>query len=320
MSRRVELHTHLEGSLTPVRLVALAERYGQPGLLVACLDPSGKSYQYDGFAGFLRLYRDVTSVLRTPRDFREITLDLGEQLAADNVDQAEVTVSYGVLLSRGIDPRPIQQALHEAAQEVWETRGIRLSWLPDAVRQWGLDKAWRAWEAAATCGRDLGVVGFGLGGDETNGPAADFAPLFADVAVEGLGISIHAGEIPSMGDAGRHSVREAVEICGATRIGHGLAAASDPLLLALLAARGVHVEACPRSNLATGAIDRLEDHPLRIFLAAGVPCSLNTDDRGLFGLDLAGEYDAAREAFDLTDVEVETMAASAREAAFAVTC
>lgn len=316
MPGRVELHTHLEGSLTPARLLALAERHGQPGLPAACLDPSGTTYLYEGFADFLRLYRDVTSVLRTPLDFRDVALDLGEQFAADGVVYAEVTVSYGVLLSRDLDPRPIQQALHDVAQEVQETRGIRLRWLPDAVRQWGVDKAWRAWEAAGTCGRELGVVGFGLGGDETNGPAGAFAALFADVAVEGLGITIHAGEVPSMGDDGRRSVREAVEACGALRIGHGVAAAVDPLLLALLAARGVHVEACPRSNLATGAIDRLEDHPLRSFLAAGVSCGLNTDDRGLFDLDLDGEIAAARAAFALTDDEVAGLAASARDAAF----
>ena len=316
MSQRVELHTHLEGSLTPARLLALAERHGQPGLPTACLDPSGTAYRYEGFAGFLRLYKDVTSVLRTPLDFREIALDLAEQFAADGVVYAEVTVSYGVLLSRGLDPLPIQQALHEVAQEVEEIRGIRMRWLPDAVRQWGIEKAWRAWEVAGTCGRDLGVVGFGLGGDETKGPAGEFAALFADVAVEGLGVTIHAGEIPSMDDDGRQSVREAVEACGAMRIGHGVAVADDPLLLALLAARGVHVEMCPRSNLATGAIDRLEDHPLRSFLTAGVSCGLNTDDRGLFDLDLDGEIAAARAAFALTDDEVAGMAASARDAAF----
>ncbi len=315
-ANRAELHTHLEGSLTPARLVALAERHGQPGLPAACLNAAGDAYEFDGFEGFLRLYRDVTAVLRTPDDFRELTLDLAEQFADDGVDYAEVTVSYGVLLQRGLDPRQVQRALHDTAQEIEETRGIVLRWIPDAVRQWGLDAGWRAWEAAATCGRDLGVVGFGLGGDEAAGPAAGFAPLFADVKAEGLGVTIHAGEVTAMGEGARRSVREAVEVCGADRIGHGTAAAGDPLLLGLLTARGVHVEACPRSNLATGALERLTDHPLRTFLEAGVSCGLNTDDRALFGLDLRGEYDAARKTFDLTGDEENRLDAAPRAAAF----
>ncbi len=313
---RVELHTHLEGSVTPARLIALADRHGQPGVPTACLDAGGESYVFDGFHGFLRLFRDVTTLLRTPDDFREVAVDLGKQLADDGVVYAEVTVSYGVLLRREIPPRTVQRALADAAQEVEAASGVVLRWLPDAVRQWGEDAAWQAWEAAALAGRDLGVVGFGLGGDEAAGPASNFARVFADVRAEGLGVTVHAGEVPTMGEAARRSVREAVELCGATRIGHGVAAGADPVLLALLAARGVHIEACPRSNVATGAVERLEDHPLPAFLAAGVPCSLNTDDRTLFGLDLTGEFAAVVAACGLDDAQSAWLTASAQAAVF----
>lgn len=314
-SGRVELHTHLEGSLTPTRLIALADKYGEPGLAGACLDPSGRRYVFEGFLGFLNLYKRITLLLKSPADFHLLALDLAGQLADDGVAYAEVSVSYGVLQRREIDPVPIQAALAEAALEAEETRGVRLRWIPDATRQWGVDAAWRAWEAAATSGRALGVVGFGLGGDETDGPAEDFADLFAEVKSEGLGVSIHAGEVPSM-DGAADSVRQAVEACGADRIGHGVAAASDPLVMALLAARGVFVEACPGSNLLTGAITTLADHPLRAFLEAGIPCGLNTDDRTLFDVDLAGETTRAAQAFDLTADELESMTKAARKAAF----
>jgi len=313
---RVELHTHLEGSVTPGRLVLLAEKYGQPGLPAACLNRDGDSYHFDGFHGFLEIFKHVTSLLRTPADFHDTARDLGAQLAADRVDYAEVTLSYGVLLMRGIDPLPVQRALAEAADEVREADGVALRWIPDAVRQWGVDKAWRAWEAAATAGRDLGVVGFGLGGDETAGPATDFADLFAEVKAEGFGVTIHAGEIPDMGSAAADSIRQAVEDCGADRIGHGLAAAADPLIMATLAARDVFVEMCPGSNLATGGITSWADHPLRTFLDAGVPCCLNTDDRALFGLDLEGEYQQAAEHLALTAAEHDDMQKAARKAAF----
>lgn len=313
---RVELHTHLEGSVTPGRLILLAEKYGQPGLAAACLAADGEAYHFEGFHGFLELFKHVTSLLRTPADFHATALDLGVQLAADGVAYAEVTLSYGVLQKRGIDPAPVQLALAEAAAEVLAAEGVVLRWIPDAVRQWGVDAAWRAWEAAATAGTDLGVVGFGLGGDETSGPASEFAALFAEVRSEGFGVTIHAGEIPKMGSAAVESVRQAVEECGANRIGHGLAAVQDPLIMATLAARNVFVEMCPGSNVMTGGIENWADHPVRDFLNAGVPCCLNTDDRALFGLDLNGEYQRAADLVALSAAEHDGMQKAALKAAF----
>ncbi len=312
----VELHTHLEGSLTPRRLIELSERHGRPGIPAQCLNADGTAYRFMDFHGFLDLYKAITSVIRTPGDFHAVVLDLGRQLADDGVGYAEVSVSVGVMLKREIDPLPVFSAMAEAAAEVQESRGVTMRWIPDAVRQWGLDEGWRAWEAAFACGRERGVVGFGLGGDETAGPAADFAALFAAVKAEGFGVMIHAGEIPAMGQAGVESVRQAVIGCGADRIGHGLAAAGSPELLALLAERKVCVEMCPRSSVATGNLERLRDHPLRRFLDAGVPCCLNTDDRTLFGLDLGGEYAAAQEELGLTAGEQAGMLAAAENAVF----
>lgn len=159
-------------------------------------------------------------------------------------------------------------------------------------------------------------MGFGLGGDEAAGPAADFAGLFAEVRAEGLGVSIHAGELPGMGPRAAESIRQAVETCGATRIGHGLAAARHPLLLAELAARGVFVELCPGSNVLTGGVARFADFPLAAFLAAGVPCGLNTDDRTMFGLTLADEYRRAAAELGLTPEQEADMQQAAAGAAF----
>jgi len=315
-SGRVELHTHLEGSVTPARLILLAYKYGQPALAAACLNEDGTAYRFQGFHGFLTLFKHVTSLMRTPGDFHGAARDLGSRLAADGVDYAEVTLSYGVLLRRGIDPLPVQRALAEAAAEVAGIDGVVLRWIPDAVRQWPVVESWRAWEAAAAAGRDLGIVGFGLGGDEAAGPAADFAELFASVKAEGYGITIHAGEMPGMGTAAVDSIRQAVEVCGADRIGHGLAAAQDPLVLAELAARGVFVEMCPGSNVQTGGLAAWGDHPLRAFLDAGVPCCLNTDDRAMFDLDLDGEYGRAADLLAVSDAEIADMQKAARQAAF----
>lgn len=311
-----ELHTHLEGAVSPQRLIALAEKHGQPGLPARCLNDQGTAYSFQGFAGFLDLYAQVTLLLKTPADFHEVALDLGAALAADQVGYAEVSLSYGVMIKRHLDCLAIQRALSEAAHQVRETHGVILRWLPDAVRQWGLDWGWRTLEAALAAGPSLGVVGFGLGGDESQGPAGDFAPLFAEVRAEGLGVSIHAGEMPSRGPEAVSSVRQAVLECGAQRIGHGLAAATDPDLMALLKAGNIYVELCPGSNLKTGALERIEDHPLQDFLTAGIPCGLNPDDRGLFGLDQQGELDQARRCLDLQPEQISRMHRWSQQAVF----
>ena len=310
----VELHTHLEGAVTPERLIALADKYGQPTLPAACLTPDGRHYRFAGFAQFLELFRHVTLLLRTPADYHIVARDLADMLHADGVVYCEVAVAYGVMQKRKIEPLPVQAALAEAAAEVAESTGLVMRWLPDAVRQFGVDAAWRALESAVRAGRELGVVGFGLGGDEAAAAAEPFAPLCADARREGLGVSLHAGEV-----AGPASVRAAVEVCGATRIGHGVAAAQDTAVVELLRERGVCIEMCPGSNLLTGAVARPADHPLREFLNAGLALCLNTDDRALCGLDLTGEYAWAAAHADLTREEAVAMQQAALTAAFCAT-
>ena len=184
---RVELHTHLEGAVTPDRLRQLAARHGQPGVLDV-LSTDGAAYRFTDFRGFLHAYRHVTAVLRTPADFHALALDLGAQLAADGVIYAEVTVSAGVLRRRAVPVQPVLAALAEAAAEIEATRGVVVRWIPDAVRQWGLDEARRVFDDVLAAGaRELGVVGFGLGGDESAGPADHFAPLFSGCAPRGSG-------------------------------------------------------------------------------------------------------------------------------------
>jgi adenosine deaminase len=323
----IELHTHLEGSLAPARLIALAERHALPAVPAACLTPEGGRYrQLSGFADFLDLYKAVTAVIRTPADHHAVALDLAAALARDGVAYAEVSVSYGVLLRREIDPRPIQTALHEAAEEARERLDVRMRWIPDAVRQFGPAAARQVLDAALAGGRPRGVVGFGIGGDEAAVSATDFAAVCADARAAGLGVTIHAGET-----GGPDAVRDAVLACGAARVGHGIGAVLGPLrdgaraapataeiddTLALLAERRVFVELCPGGNLALGVLESAAAHPLRAFLDHGVPCGLGTDDRALFGLDLRGEYARAAAVHDLTAAEAAGMQSAALAASF----
>ncbi len=323
----VELHTHVEGALAPARLRALAARHGRPDVAESCLTGVGDRFRIAGFADFLRLYRDATAVLVTPRDYADVARDLVAGLVADGVGRCEAFVSYGVLLWRGLDPRPIQDALWDVAQEARGRHGLVLRYVPDAVRQFGPEAARRALDAAATAGAARGVVGFGIGGDELAAPAGVFAAVCEEARAAGLGVTLHAGEV-----GGPAQVRAAVEECGATRIGHGIGAVLGPLApdgtraapppgvvagtLALLRERRVFVELCPGANRRLGVVPPGAGWPWRAFLDAGVPCGLGTDDRGLFGIDLRGERARAAAEGGLGEAEFARMRADAQAAVF----
>ena len=309
---KAELHLHLEGSIAPATVAALAARYGDA---VEQADVASR-YATRDFAAFIEAYKWVTSYLRTPADYALIAQRLAEQLISQNVVYAEVTLSVGVMILRRQDVEANFRAIRQAAG-AFESRGLRVQWIFDAVRQFGALAAMEVARCAVGL-RKEGVVAFGLGGDELAVPTADFRSVYEFVAAHGLHRLAHAGEIGGPG-----SVREAVELLGAERIGHGIAAARDPRLMALLAERAIPLEICPTSNLCTGALARqlavpeptLSDHPLPQLLRSGVPINLSTDDPAMFATDLDREY-ALLPRMGLDHAEIVRVAAAAFEGAF----
>ncbi len=309
---KAELHLHLEGSIRPATLRELAARHRQPlkAETVAAL------YRYRSFRGFLKAFKGITALLRTPDDYALITQRLTEELLAQNVIYAEVIVSVGVMLWRKQDVEANFSAICEAARTA-ERRGLRLAWSFDAVRQFGLAHIWSVARLAARL-RPHGVVAFGVGGDETALPTRALQPVYEFVAAHGLHRLIHAGEVGPP-----RAVREAVELLGCERIGHGIAALRDPRLQALLIERGTVLELCPTSNLRTGALARqirrenagLRDHPLPRFFRAGIPVVLATDDPALFDTTLVREYELAAR-LGLTAGELRRLATMSFRAAF----
>ena len=158
---------------------------------------------------------------------------------------------------------------------------------------------------------DCGIIGIGIGGSEHLYPPEPFAPVYQAARDLGLRTSAHAGET-----AGPESIRGAVETLGVDRIGHGIAAIRDPDVMALLAERGVPIELCPLSNVATGSIARIEDHPVRQFWDAGLMLTVNTDDPGMFHNSLTDEYTMLHETFGFTVPEIRTLILNGIEASW----
>jgi len=309
---KAELHLHLEGSISPQTAVELAARHG------AKLTPAevAARYQYSNFAGFIDVFKWVTSFLRDPQDYALITRRLLEGLLHQNVVYAEITISTGVMLRRMQNVEANFAAIRETSQIVSFNR-LRSAWIFDAARQFGADSAKEVARWAAKL-HSSGVVAFGMGGDEVSFPTANFRPAFDLARSEGLRIVCHAGEI-----GGPEYVREAIELLGAERIGHGIAVMNDPALAESLAMRRIVLENCPTSNLCTGALAKqcgkpnasLADHPLPAFLERGLAVTLSTDDPALFHTDLLTEYSRVA-SLGLSDKQLLQLAEQSFSAAF----
>ena len=286
---KAELHLHLEGSVEPETLHEL-----DPSTPV---EEFRALYRYDDFDAFLRAFGAVGKRLRTPEDYGLITRRLLERLAAQNVRYAEIIVAAGVVLWKGQDFAPIFEAIREAAAG----STVEVRWILDAVRQFGVEQAMTVAKLAAER-IDRQVVAFGIGGSEARGPAEWFTEVFAFTKSAGLHLTAHAGE--SMGP---ESIWAALEL-GAERVGHGIAAVRDEALMRHLRDRDIPLEICITSNLVTGVVERVEDHPVRRLFDAGVPITLNTDDPAMFGCTLLGEYELARRHFGFSDKELRKIA------------
>jgi aminodeoxyfutalosine deaminase len=292
-----ELHVHLDGAVEPETL-----REIEPSLSLAEIEAATA---YSDFAGFLKSFVWVNKLLRTPEHYALVARRLFERLASQGVVYAEVTLSAGVILWKQLPFAPIFDALQREAARA----PLAVRWIFDAIRQFGPATAAPVFDLAAERVTD-GVVAIGLGGDEERGPARDFAALFRQARDRGLRLTCHAGEMSGPG-----SVWQALEI-GAERIGHGIRAAEDPALVEYLAGRRIPLEICITSNVRTGAVASLDVHPVKRLYDAGVPIILNTDDPGLFGCTLRGEYELAARAFGFTPDQLAGLAENAFVYAF----
>jgi adenosine deaminase len=308
---KAELHLHLEGTIQPATVCALTARHGVP-----TTEAEVRSrYNYSDFLGFLDAFKWVTSYLRDPADYALITHDLCEQLLQHRVVYAEVTLSIGVMLLRKQSPEANFAAILRAAEE-FDSRGLSLRFIFDAVRQFGPEAAMRVVDAAKNCASHK-IVAFGIGGDELSIATRDFLPVYEAASAAGLRRLMHAGEI-----GGPEKIREAVELLSIERVGHGIAAIRDPSLMDLLADRRIPLEICPVSNLKTGALARqlnqpvtLLDHPLPQLLRHGIPVVLSTDDPAMFHTDLTAEYAAVRQ-MGLSESELHQLAHASFDHAF----
>jgi adenosine deaminase len=303
-----ELHVHLEGTAPPELIRRLAARNGLalPEGVLAAPD----RFAWVDFLDFLRTYDRVASVIRTAQDYRDIAYEYLTACAGEGAVYVELIASPDHAASVGLPDADHFGGIAQGIDDARAATGIEARILITAIRNFGVAAAEAIVRRAAE-DRHPYVVGFNLAGDEAGYPPAQFAPAYDIAHRSGLGCTVHAGE-----HAGPESVREALAL-PVTRISHGVRAAEDRELVRELAGRGIVLEACPTSNVATGVYAGYEDHPLRDLYEAGVKVTLGSDDPPYFGASIGGEYAVARERLGFEEGELRSITRTAIEASFA---
>ncbi|MGH3656799.1 MAG: adenosine deaminase [Micromonosporaceae bacterium] len=297
---KAHLHVHLEGAVrwSTLREIGTANRVAVPD------PPRG----FTGFADFFARKDLVRRCLCRPEDFRRVAVEFCADEAAQGTRYAELSFTAAAHGERlGDLAMPLAGVLDGLAEGA-ARYGVETRVILDHSRRRSVDRAWNTLDLAR---RYEEVVGIGLAGDEAY-PAAPFADVFRAARDAGLHVVHHAGEA-----AGPDSIREAVQVGHAERIGHGIRVLSDDALVSELVDRRIPLEVCPSSNVALGFVPSLAAHPLPALRDAGLTVTLNTDDPSLVGTSLTAEYTRVRDSFGYDNATLADLATAGVDASYA---
>jgi aminodeoxyfutalosine deaminase len=283
---KIELHVHLEATVKPETLLEVARRNDYP-LPAQTVEGLAELYRFRDFRHFIEVWILTTNALQREVDFRQMVADYAAEAKTHGALYIEGIFTPAERVRRGVNWQEVFEGVCGGAQQAREEHGVEVRLTPDIPRGYSLEEAVATVRWAARY-RERGVVGVGLGGLEAEYPPEPYEPAFLLAKAEGLGSVPHAGEV-----AGPASVRGALEALDADRLRHGIRAVEDAGLVRELAGRGTVLDVCPLSNLRTGAVRSLAEHPLPQLVAAGIDCSISTDDPAMFDTDLTRDYEAA---------------------------
>lgn len=280
---KIELHVHFEGTIAPAMLLELARKNDVP-LPADSVEGIAELYRFDGFDNFIDTWLLTTQVTQTADDFRRVVTGYAAEAARHGCVYIEGIFSPAQPVRRGSSWQEVFEGYCDGAQEALELHGLEIRLTPDMTRGATPEEADLAVEYSLAYA-ERGVVGIGLGGYEAQYPAELYADPFRRAREGGLGSVPHAGEA-----VGPESIRGALDALGAVRVRHGIRAVEDPALVRELADRRIVLDTCLTSNVCIGVVPSLERHPLPELVAAGVPCTLSTDDPAMLDTDLEREY------------------------------
>lgn len=308
-----ELHRHIEGSLRPETILELGRQFRIPlpaDSLPALLPHITVGPDCRSLNDFLEKFRWIPAVLGDLSACARVAAECVEDAVTGGIGHLELRFSPAFMAAHHrLDPSQVAATVAASAHAAAAASGLPLVLIASITRSFGPRIAGR--ELAAILENRAWFSAVDLAGDELNFPAGLFEKHFDRVRDAGLAITIHAGEAD-----GPWSVREAIDRLGATRIGHATRAIEDFRLLDMIGERGIGLECCLTSNVQTGAVPCLRDHPLRQYLDAGLLATINADDPSISGTTLLHEWEYAAPAAGLEPRHLQMASANARAVAY----
>jgi len=310
---KIELHRHLEGSLRVRTMMEIVRAHNLDVKNTGYLRPlvqvgHQESYTFENFLakfGTLRLF------YKSPEIIKRITWEAVEDAARDNIRYLELRFTPAALSrAEGFPVTQVVAWVLESVQEAAHQLGIQVNLIASVNRHESVDLAEEIIQVALD-NQERGLVGVDLAGNEAEFPSAPFQQVFQTAREGGLRVTIHAGEW-----GGAENVRQAIELLGAERIGHGIRVLEDPRTVSLARERGVVFEVCVTSNHHSGVVTSISDHPLKEMLLQGLDVTINTDDPSISKIDLSHEYQVVAEVLDLPLSVLQERVLSAARAAF----
>jgi adenosine deaminase len=303
-----ELHLHIEGTLEPNAVVAMARRNG---VAIPVTDPDElrARYAFADLQSFLDLHYANLTVLRTEEDFFELAGAYLDRARNCNVRRAEIFFDPQTHVENGVPIKAVMSGLTAAVGASERTHGISADLIMCFLRDRGAAAAEEMLSAILPFRED--IIGIGLDSTEIGYPPELFRDVYARAAAEGLHLVAHAGE-----EGGPETVATALDVLHVERVDHGIRAMEDPALVARLRDERVPLTVCPLSNVCLRVVDTLAEHPLPAMLAEGLVVTINSDDPPYFGGYVDANYAAVRDQFDFGPAEMRTLALNSFDAAF----
>lgn len=305
---KAELHIHIEGSLEPELIFALAQRNGV-SLTYPSVEALRSAYAFTDLQSFLDIYYAGASVLLQPQDFHDMAWAYFLRAKADNVIHTELFFDPQTHTARGVPMATVIEGLSGACKRAESELGISSALILCFLRHLSEEDAFATLEAALPYRGHF--IGVGLDSSEVGHPPEKFERVFARCRELGLKLVAHAGE-----EGPPEYMWQAIDLLRVQRIDHGVAALQDPLLMAELAHTRMPLTVCPLSNLKLCVVKDLRDHPLKKMLDAGLCATVNSDDPAYFGGYMNANFEQTVQALDLSREDVVQLARNSVEASF----
>ena len=305
---KVELHLHIEGSLEPELMFALAQRNGID-LPYATVQEAKDAYLFSNLQEFLALYFQGMNVLRKEEDFYDLAMDYFKRARGEGVVHIDMHFDPQAHLQRGVPLEVVMAGLLKAKQEAAETLDLTVGLIMAFLRDRPAEEALHVLEQAAPYWKMLDAIG--LDSAEQNNPPAKFADLFDRAKELGLVRVAHAGE-----EGPAEYINEALDILDVQRIDHGVRCLESDEVVARLRREQIVLTVCPLSNVSLKVVEDLRDHPLPKLLAEGLKVTISSDDPAYFGGGMLSNHMACAEAFGWDEAMFRQLTLNAINEAF----